>query len=139
MSLMKIFFEKINFAEKFTPRYQIKIKRGEYSLIDLKSEKIVTRKTKLLSHPRILVSDFILMEKEIQSGIVELVNGGKIFMSGIAYIQIVEELDGGMTNVEKRMYEELLLGAGSREVIFISGTRNYSRNNLLSGNFKILD
>lgn len=68
------------------------------------------------SHPRLLVNGYIKAEKLLQHGI-RAVSNAKIFSpSPIVVIHPREKLAGGITDIECRLFRELALGAGAREV-----------------------
>jgi len=68
------------------------------------------------SHPRLLVSSFLKAEKVLMHGIRQ-VHRRKIFAPApVVVIHPMEKIEGGVTDVECRLYRELALGAGAREV-----------------------
>ncbi|MFL0809265.1 MAG: hypothetical protein K6L76_02505 [Agarilytica sp.] len=72
-------------------------------------------------HPRLLVKDFQAAEKVLMHTF-RLLHQSKIFApSPRVIIQPMEKLEGGVTDVEMRLYRELCLGAGSREVVVYLG------------------
>ncbi len=80
----------------------------------------VSSKTKItnpFSHPRVLCSDFLLAEKILQGAITSVIDR-KIFTPAPAVvIHPMEKLEGGLTMVEVRVFRELGLGAGARQVV----------------------
>ena len=73
------------------------------------------------SHPRLLVSDFQKAETVLQYGI-RAVCKTKLFQpSLIIVIHPREKLDGGLTDMECRVFRELALGVGARKVYLHSG------------------
>ncbi|WP_045861460.1 rod shape-determining protein [Teredinibacter purpureus] len=84
--------------------------------------------TNPFSHPRLLVSCFIKAEKVLLHGIRE-VHKNKFFApSPIVVIHPIEKLEGGITDIECRVYRELALGAGAREVHLHVGTMLNTKN-----------
>lgn len=68
------------------------------------------------SHPRLLVNGFQKAEKILQHGI-QVVFEAKVFNpSPIIVLHPREKLEGGITDVECRLFRELCLGAGARVV-----------------------
>jgi len=68
------------------------------------------------SHPRLLVNDFEKATKVIQYGIVEVCRAQRFQPSPIAVIHPQDRLEGGITDVECRLFRELALSAGARKV-----------------------
>ena len=67
-------------------------------------------------HPRLLVHDFQAGEKIIQH-IFQTIHEHKFFAPSPRVIfQPMDRLEGGVTEIEKRVYRELCLGAGAREI-----------------------
>ena len=73
------------------------------------------------SHPRLLVGDFEKAERVMQYGI-RAVCKAKLFQpSLIVVIHPREKLEGGLTDIECRVFRELALGAGARKTYLHSG------------------
>lgn len=68
------------------------------------------------SHPRLLVSSFMKAEKVLMHAIREVHKSKYFAPSPVAIIHPMDKLEGGVTDVECRLYRELALGAGAREV-----------------------
>ncbi len=85
------------------------------------------------SHPRLLVKDFFKAEKVLQHA-VRTVLSAKVFSpSPVIVIHPREKLDGGITDVECRLFRELCLGAGAHAV------RLHVGEELNVHNFKVSD
>lgn len=68
------------------------------------------------SHPRLLVADFRRAEKILQHGL-RIVCGERWFNpSPVVVMHPRERLEGGITEVECRLFRELCFGAGARKV-----------------------
>lgn len=67
------------------------------------------------SHTRLLVNGFAKAEKILQHAIREVCKT-KLFASPIVVMHPLEKLEGGITDIELRVYRELAFGAGAREV-----------------------
>jgi len=73
------------------------------------------------AHPRVIVSDFELAETLLMHAF-KLVSGAKYFrLAPIVIMHATEELEGGLTEVEKRLLKELALGAGARKAYVWEG------------------
>lgn len=68
------------------------------------------------SHPRMLVSSFSKAEKVLSHGIRAVHESRFLAPSPVAIMHPLEKLEGGLTEIECRVYRELALGAGAREV-----------------------
>ncbi|MDF1833113.1 MAG: rod shape-determining protein [Porticoccaceae bacterium] len=73
------------------------------------------------SHPRMLVSDFVICEGVIQHIFQKLNSKRFLAVKPKVIIQPMEKLDGGLTIVEEKVFRELALGAGAREVVVHKG------------------
>jgi len=72
--------------------------------------------TNPFSHPRLLIADFKRAEKVLMQGLRE-VNPSKIIAPRpIVIIHPMDKLEGGLTDIECKVYRELALGAGAIEV-----------------------
>ncbi|MCL6417080.1 rod shape-determining protein [Aestuariirhabdus sp. Z084] len=74
------------------------------------------------SHPRGLVSDFILAEKFFQHAFKELLGRKAFSPSPKVVIHPMEKTDGGITMIENKAFTEMALGAGAREVVIHQGS-----------------
>ncbi len=84
----------------------------------------VSSKTKItnpFSHPRVLCSDFVMAEKLLQGAISSVIDKKLITLSPAVVIHPMEKLEGGLTMVEVRVFRELGLGAGARQVVIHLG------------------
>lgn len=72
-------------------------------------------------HPRLLVHDFMAAEKIIMHGVRELHGRKWLSPSPRIIFQPMEKLEGGITGIEERVYRELCIGAGAREVLLYYG------------------
>lgn len=73
------------------------------------------------SHPRLLVSEFQVAEKVLAYGVKKVHKNRRFPPSPRVIFQPMEKLEGGVTTIEKRVYRELCLGAGAREVLLHTG------------------
>jgi rod shape-determining protein MreB len=73
------------------------------------------------SHPRLLFSDFTVGEKLLTYFLKEM-NHGKFFaLRPVVVIHPMEKTEGGLTDIERRAFQELAVGAGAREVFVHEG------------------
>ena len=72
-------------------------------------------------HPRLLVDDFQVAQKILMHGIRELHKSKWFSPSPRIIFHPMEKLDGGVTDIEERVYQELCAGAGAREILLHIG------------------
>lgn len=87
---------------------------GDEALTLRGDEKIIIENP--FNHPRILFANFVNGEKLLQAIMQKLQKKRIIKLSAAIVIQPMEKLEGGLTMIEKRSYEELALSVGAREV-----------------------
>ncbi|WP_193755545.1 rod shape-determining protein [Psychromonas sp. psych-6C06] len=73
-------------------------------------------------HPRILIADFPVAEQLLKYAIDKSTKGRFATASPLIIIHPMEKLEGGITQVEQRAFEELALGAGARDCLVHQGT-----------------
>jgi rod shape-determining protein MreB len=78
------------------------------------------------AHPRVLVANFQLAEKLLLWGVKELSNS-RIRPAPRLIIHPLEKLEGGLTDIELRVFRELALGCGARAVKIHVGERINTR------------
>ena len=74
------------------------------------------------SHPRLLVADFQKAEKVLMHAFQTLFAKSWFAVAPRVVVQPMEKLEGGLTDIELRVFRELCLGAGAREVVVYVGT-----------------
>jgi|GEM_PF-336709 len=73
------------------------------------------------AHPRALLNDFFAAQKLLQHIFANFHQGKPLKGAPLVVIQPMEKLDGGLTMIEERAFQELALGAGAREAIVYAG------------------
>ena len=73
------------------------------------------------SHSRLFINDFNKAEMVLRYGIEQLFKTKTIIFSPIIIIHPREKLDGGITNIECRLFKELSLSIGAREAYVHAG------------------
>ncbi len=76
---------------------------------------------KVFDHPRMLVADFALAEKFLQSMLRKAAGKRFVRASPNVIMHPMEKLEGGLTEVEHRVLRELALGAGAHKVCVYTG------------------
>lgn len=72
--------------------------------------------TNPFSHPRLLIADFNRAEKVLMQGMREVNPAKFIAPRPVVIIHPVDKLEGGLTDIECKVYRELALSAGAVEV-----------------------
>ena len=72
--------------------------------------------TNPFSHPRLLIADFNRAEKVLMQGMREVNPAKFIAPRPVVIIHPMDKLEGGLTDIECKVYRELALGAGAIEV-----------------------
>jgi len=84
------------------------------------------------SHPRVLVSDYLIAERLLQYAFKIVSKISWIRAAPIAVMHVTENLEGGLTDIERRVLRELAEGAGARRVYIWEG-RELTDEELRSG------
>ena len=69
-------------------------------------------------HPRVFISDFTLAEALLKYALRELMPKHFLTVSPKLILHVLDVLEGGITQLEKRALREMALGAGARAVYF---------------------
>lgn len=72
---------------------------------------------------RLLVGQFREAESLLRQAIREIGNGGLFRVSPVVVVHPTEMVDGGLSEIEERVYRELAMGAGARRVFVHIGRR----------------
>ncbi len=74
-----------------------------------------------LDHPRLLIADFAYAERLLRYGIACVYEKSILPRSPVLIIQPMEKTEGGISDIERRMYTELGLSSGARKVYVHDG------------------
>lgn len=72
------------------------------------------------SHPRMLVGDFTAAEACLKA-LVAKARGSGLVLKTDMIIHPMDKLEGGLTQIESRVFQELAMGAGASKVVVWSG------------------
>ena len=72
------------------------------------------------SHPRMLVGDFTAAQSCLKT-LADQARGSGFALKTEMLIHPMEKLEGGLTQIESRVFEELAAGAGASRVVVWSG------------------
>lgn len=82
---------------------------------------------------RLLVSQFMIAETCLKKAITSAVKRGWLTPSPRVLIQPMEMVEGGLGDIEERIFRELALGAGARKAaLWLSPEPNVSSSSVLS-------
>ena len=102
----------------------------------MESGESVNHACKALLHPRTLMGDFFGAEKCF-SIVMDKLAPKRFFLQGpIVYIQLLDKLDGGVTNVEARAFREAAIGSGAKAIFVPKTVKALSNEQLLKRQFK---
>ena len=115
-----------------------RIRKSWLALRDLETDREVEGHTALedgsdgFSHPRALVGDFEAALRLVQRRFKELqrVTGNRAAVRPAVLVQILDKLEGGITDLEERAIRELFQAVG-RKVVICEGTIEVSREEVL--------
>ena len=107
----------------FTTDLYIKIKKNQFEAKCLSSDGRweSARPAKPFSTERLLVGSFSAAEPTLKSLVKKVTPRGIIKKSPRVVIQPMEYLEGGLSEVEERVFKELALGAGAFKVVLHTG------------------
>lgn len=80
------------------------------------------------SHPRTLLSDFMVAERLLMSAFQEVCGKSLLRPSPSVVMHPIEKLDGGLTAIEQKALRELAFGASARKVTVYEGEELCSRS-----------
>ena len=112
-SMISRLFANIVTVRVFSNRFELRnIDTGKQ--VSVASEKPFTT-------PRLLVGQFTEAERALKRGMKQLQEGGWFSRSPVVLIQPMEKTEGGLSQVEERILQELALGAGARRAVIWVG------------------
>lgn len=100
----------------------VQIRKNTFRLrhIEAKKEREVTAQ-KPFTTTRLLVGQFQEAESLLRKGIQEIGNKGLFQVSPVVIIHPIEMVEGGLSEVEERLFRELASSCGARSVFVYTG------------------
>ena len=95
---------------------RIRNNRIELRRIDTRQE-IVLDADEPFSHERTLLANFTNADRLMKKGLAQL----RTFLTPVVVVHPLERLEGGLTEIEERAYQELAVGAGAARAIVWTG------------------
>lgn len=115
------------------------IKEGQVTGTYVEKDTSVTKSTKAFSHPRTVIGNFRDIESCFISIAQELAPRRFFTPAHIAIVQFMDDVEGGLTDIEVRALREAALGAGSRGTYIPLSKNRLSKQQILDKTFKELD
>jgi rod shape-determining protein MreB len=73
------------------------------------------------SHARMLIGNFNSAEALLKKGVKEVAKAGLFAVSPQVLVHPIELIDGGLSQIEERVFRELALGSGARSFVLWTG------------------
>ncbi|GLQ30022.1 hypothetical protein [Litoribrevibacter albus] len=107
----------------FTKYLYIKVLKNVFEILPLENADTVTRYTseQPFTTTRLLVGQFSAAETSLKQAITETLGKPRLLSSICLIIHPIEMCEGGLSQVEERIFIELGLGAGARKVKLHTG------------------
>lgn len=111
------------------------VTQGRLRATELKNGKTIELCLKPASHPRTPIGNFEKLEKLFTQAINEL--GGRSFFkpSPTVFLHLLDEIEGGYTQIEVRAFKEAAFGGGAREVVMPESKVILTAQQLLTKSF----
>jgi rod shape-determining protein MreB and related proteins len=95
----------------------VQIRANQFRVRNINDSRTVERKADPeFSHPRMLVGNFTVAQECLKAAMAEA-RGSMIALSVPVVIHPLEKIEGGLTQVEERLFHELAMGAGASKVV----------------------
>lgn len=107
----------------FNNTLYVKIYQNRFDLKHIESgdsRSVIAQKA--FSTERLLLGQFTEAEETLKKGLEELYTGRWFAPSPVAIVQPMEKVEGGLSQVEERVFRELIIGAGARAVFVWVGS-----------------
>lgn len=123
----------------FTKHVYLLISNGTIKATELKSGAYAEMNLPSSSHPRTPMGSFEETEKAF-SQILNKVSPKSFFKPAlIAYVHLIDTVEGGYTDVELRAFKEAVISAGAREVYMPDSRAPLTKEQLLNKQFAQYD
>ncbi len=117
----------IETGEVFSERPLVAIQvnnKGVKSIVAIGHAATKTQNAEVINpfeHPRLLLADFVVGEKLLQWIFHKIYQKKPFKPAPCVVIHPLEKLEGGLTDIERRAFKELALGAGAQDVVVYQG------------------
>lgn len=105
----------------FSQSFYIQVRENQFQVRNTtKALSLQRQASPGFSHPRMLVGDFSAAQACLKSLLAEA-RGAGLILSTAVVIHPLENIEGGLSQVEERLFHELALGAGASKVVVWTG------------------
>jgi len=104
------FLSKTVYVKVYENRFVVKLIGDNRAPVTLMSQRNFTTR-------RLLVGEYSVAEDLLSKGIKELFKGSLFASSPFIVIHPIEKTEDGLSQVEERLFRELAIGAGARDVV----------------------
>lgn len=111
------------------------VKRGEVIATLIEEDKSLKKRCDALNHPRTLMGDFDVIENCFKSLVEALAPKRFLLPAHTAVVHLLEDMEGGYTNVERRAFLEAATGAGAKKVFVSKARTRLSKDQILNHDF----
>ncbi|RDX36589.1 hypothetical protein DZA50_03855 [Kangiella sp. HD9-110m-PIT-SAG07] len=115
------------------------VTQGRLKATELKDGRTIERCLKPASHPRTPIGNFENLEKIFSQAINELEGNSFFKPSPIVFLHLLDDIEGGYTQIEIRAFKEAALGGGAREIFMPESKTILTAQQLLTKDFIELD
>jgi hypothetical protein len=111
------------------------VTQGKLKATELKSGRTVEKSLEPAAHPRTPVGNFEELERIFTEAISEL-GGRSLFRPApVAFLHLLDEVEGGYTPIEIRVFKEAILGGGARNIFIPESRTLLTKDELLNKRF----
>lgn len=101
----------------FSKLLYVQVRKNQFDVRNLANARTVRRSADPgFSHPRMLVGNFTAAQRCLKAALSEARGGGLALVTRVV-MHPMETVDGGLTEVEERLFQELALSAGASKVV----------------------
>jgi len=105
-------------ANLFFNAVYVKVRRNQFQVLSLKSgfETTVVAQTPFTT-TRLLVGQFVVAQNTLKDALKQITKGSLLAVSPYIVIHPLEMVEGGLSEIEERIYREVAIGAGASKVV----------------------
>ncbi|MFZ3287897.1 MAG: hypothetical protein WA191_13760 [Telluria sp.] len=101
----------------FAKSLYVQVRENQFVVRNIGDSRALQRNaTPAFSHPRMLVGNFTAAQACLKKLLFEARGSGFALTTSVV-IHPLEKIDGGLTQVEERLFHELAIGAGASKVV----------------------
>lgn len=101
----------------FSKPLYVQVRENQFQVRSISDSRTLKKKAdQEFSHPRLLVGNFTAAQECLKSLLSEA-RGSGLALSTPVVIHPLEKIEGGLSQVEERLFHELAIGAGASKVV----------------------